>query len=308
MLSPRPLYLAVLLCLVALSGCRDDHGSAAPGLVPWTDARVETAELAQSAAFPTCPVTALNLPRDEQQWGGVWNGAVAGYLMIENAGRRACDLPSPSAVTARTQTGAQVPFDVGRLAAPAVTLDPGDRVQVQVSSPYDCGKPLARSVAFGFTFPTGTLRVPGARMAVQCGGSLVDFSGRDGAGPAPDTTSTPPTSRLEARISRVPDTISPDHSVSYAVTLTNPTSTPIPLAQCPAYQEGIKGRPSTVQTYQLNCGPVSRIDPHTSVGFAMHLPLPPRLAPGEVVLDWRLLAPQHALADGQFASADTQVR
>jgi hypothetical protein len=242
----------------------------------------------------------------------VWNNAVSGYLIIENSGPRVCDLPAPSRVAARTTAGSQVGFDVGRLAASTVTLAPGDRVQVQVSSPYGCRKPLVRSDGFGFTFPTGTLQVPGARMAVQCGGSLVDFSARDsggaGAGAGAGRPSTSTVSRLVVRMSRVPGTVSPGRSVSYAVTLSNPTSTAITFDQCPTYQEGLKGLPSSVQTYQLNCGAVRRIDAHASVGFAMQLPLPSGLSPGDAVLDWRLEAPAQSIDEGQFASAATRVR
>ena len=308
MLIPRTFHLVALVCLVAVAGCGGHQTSTAPGLVPWTDTRVETGELAQAVTSPSCRASDLRLPRSQQRWGGVWNDAVSGYLMIENSGPRACDLPPPSRVTAVRQTGSPIAFDVGRLAAPAVTLHPGDRVQLQVSSPYGCGKPLARSTGFTLTFPTGTLQVRGARMAVQCGGSLVDFSARDGSASGAGTTSTSPVSRLQVRMSRVPETVAPGRSVSYAVTLTNPTSTAITFDQCPSYQEGIKGRPSSVQTYQLNCGAVRRIDAHASVGFAMQLPLPPRLPSGEAVLDWRLQAPAQTVDEGQFASAATQVR
>lgn len=307
MLPTRLLSPVVLLCLVALTGCSGHHAPAPDGLVPWTDQPAEAAALARSTTSAPCDVSALRVPRGDQQWGGVWNGAVAGYLMIENAGPRPCDLPRPSRVSAETTSGARITFDVGGLSVPAVTLEPGNRVQVQISSPYDCGKPLVRSAGFSLAFPTGTLEVRGARMAVQCGGSLVDFSARDVGTSARGTTSAPPVSRLDATMSRVPATISPGSSVGYAVTLTNPTSTAIALDQCPAYQEGIKGRPSSVQTYQLNCDAVRRIDPHTSVTFEMQLPVPTQVPSGPIVLDWELQVPARAVDEGQFTSAGTRV-
>lgn len=302
----RTWYAVVLACLVVLTGC---GGTSAPedssGLVPWTDEPAQAAQLAQSATFPTCKATALRLPRHEQRWGGVWNDAVSGFFMVENSGRRPCALPRPSRVTATTRSPLRVGFEVGGLAAPAVVLDPGDRVQVQVSSPYDCGKPLVRSTGFAFVFPTGTLRVPGARMAVQCGGSLVDFTARS-SGTVRSST-MPPASRLRTTISRVPLTAAAGDTVSYAVTLTNPTSTAISLDTCPSYQEGIKGQPSSVHTYRLNCGSVTRIGPHSSVSFAMQLPLPEGLAPGAAVLDWKLNLPSGPVGTGQFASSGVTI-
>lgn len=297
----------VMLCLVVLAGCSSHESSTAGGLVPWTDEPAAAAQLAQSTTSPTCKVSVLHLPRGEQRWGGAWNNAISGYFMIENSGRTPCALPRPSRVTATTESGTRIGFDVRSLAAPAVVLGPGDRVQVQVSSPYDCGKSLARSTSFALTFPTGTLQVPGARMGVQCGGTLLDFSARDVGASAGGATSTTPAAGLRATMSRVPGSVSPGDSVTYAVTLTNPTSTAISLDPCPSYQEGIKGQRSSVHTYQLNCGAVGQIAAHSSVSFAMQLPLPDHVTPGAAVLNWELQLPSGSVDQGQFASAGTTV-
>lgn len=304
----RTRYAVAALGLVALAACGGGHQDrAVHGLVPWVDRPAETAQLAQATTAPTCAVAALRLPRDQQRWGGVWNDAVSGYFMIENSGRRTCELPGPSRVTAATGSGGQIGFDVGGLAVPAVVLGPGDRVQVQVSSPYDCHKPLVRSAGFALEFPTGTLRIPDAHMAVQCGGALVDFSARTSDASGGGTTRTTPASRLHVSMSRVPERVSPGDVVGYAVTLTNPTSRAITFARCPTYQEGIKGQPSSVHSYELNCGAVRRIEAHSSVSFAMRLSLPPGLQPGAAVLDWRLQVPSGRVDQGQFASAGTRL-
>jgi hypothetical protein len=302
----RIWYAVVLACLVVLTGCGGHQDSPDPGgLVPWTDEPAQAAQLAQSATFPTCKISELRLPHLQQRWGGVWNDAVSGYFVVENSGRRSCGLPPPSRVSAVTRPRVRIGFDVGGLAAPAVVLDPGDRVQVQVTSPYDCGKPLATSTAFTLVFPTGTLHVPGAHMAVQCGGSLVDFTARSSTTTGGSPAS--PVSRLRTTMSRVPPSVAAGDTVSYAVTLTNPTSSAIPLDACPSYQEGIKGRPSTVHTYQLNCGAISRIAAHSSVRFAMRLPLSAGLTAGPAVLDWKLNLPSGSVDTGQFASAGTTI-
>lgn len=271
------------------------------GAVPWTDEPAASAQLAQSSTPPACRVSALTLPQGQQDWGGAWHGAVSGYFVIENAGSRACTLVAPSRVAALTRGGHRT-FDVGRLAGTAVVLDPGDHLQVQVSAPYDCGRPLEESTGFSLALPTGVLRVPHARMPVQCGGSLADFSGRDTA-----TAAMPPTARLHARLDRVPTSAGPGDALSYTVTLTNPTDQRISLDQCPSYEEGIKGQPASVHSYQLNCGAVHAIGPHRSVTFAMQLPLPEHAPRGAAVLDWHLQVPAGAVSQAQFASAPTSI-
>jgi hypothetical protein len=306
----RTLGAVALAGLVALTGCGGHRASAAHGVVPWVDQPVEGARLAQSATSPTCTIAALDLPPDEQHWGGAWNGAVSGYFMVENAGHTTCELPVPSRVTAVTPSGRHVGFAVGSLStAPPVVLDPGERLQAQVSSPYGCGKDLVESSSFGLSFPSGTLQVPGAHMAVQCGGTLVDFSGRGtGSSSDPGATGAAPVSRLRATMSQVPAAVAPGGPVTYTVTLTNPTARAVALSPCPSYQEGIKGQPSAVHTYQLNCGAARRIGPHSSVRFAMQLPLPSGLTSGPAVVDWKLQLPLGSVDTGQFTSAGTRIR
>jgi hypothetical protein len=293
------LSVAGLLCLSLLTACSDSP--AVGGVVPWTDEPAQGALLAQSTTAPPCQVSALSLPRGEQAWGGVWHDAVSGYFTIRNSGRTGCQLLAPSRVTAATPEGPQV-FATGRLADTAIVLDPGDEVQVQVTSPYDCGRPLLESTGFALTLATGRLQVPHARMAVQCGGVLADFSARDTS-----TVATTPAARLRARLSRVPGSIGPGSTLGYTVILTNPTSRRVSLEQCPSYEEGIKGQPSSVHRYQLNCDGAPSIGPHRSVTFAMQLPLPDRAGEGAAVLNWHLQV-SGPVSQAQFASARTNIR
>ena len=303
----RALSAALLPCLLVLGGCSGERGRGAGGLVPWTGEPASAAQLAQATTAPACRVPELTLPRDQQQWGGVWNDAVAGYFVIRNAGRHPCTLARPERVVATAETGAHVGFDVDTVPASAPVLEPGDEVQVQVSSPYDCGRPLTRSTAFALAFTTGTLRIPRASMAVQCGGALADFSVRGTSAAAGSASTAGPGSRLRATISRVPASIAPGEPAQYVVTLTNPTSSAVVLDPCPSYEEGIKGRPSSVRSYRLNCAVVSRIGAHDRVRFAMELPLPDGVRPGEAVIDWKLQQLSGPVDDGQFASATTRI-
>ena len=293
------LSVAGLLCACLLSACSDRP--AADGVVPWTDEPAQGALLAQSTTAPPCQVPALSLPRGEQAWGGVWHDAVSGYFTIRNYGSTSCQLLAPTRVTAATREGPKE-FATGRLADTAVVLDPGDEVQVQVSSPYDCGKPLLESTGFVLALGTGRLHVPHARMAVQCGGGLADFSARDTS-----TVAATPAARLRARLSRVPGSVGPGSTLSYTVTLTNPAPRRVSLEQCPSYEEGIKGQPSSVHRYQLNCHGAPSIGPHRGVTFAMQLPLPEQADEGAAVLDWHLQVPG-PVSQAQFASARTNIR
>ncbi len=293
------LSVAGLLCACLLSACSDRP--AADGVVPWTDEPAQGALLAQSTTAPRCQVSALSLPRGEQAWGGVWHDAVSGYFTIRNSGRAGCQLAAPARVTAATREGPK-DLAIGPLADRTVVLAPGDEVQVQVSSPYDCGKPLLESTGLVVALATGRLHVRHARMAVQCGGGLADFSARDTS-----TVATTPAAGLQARLSRVPGSVGPGSTVSYTVTLTNPASRRVTLEQCPSYEEGIKGQPSSVHRYQLNCDGAPAIGPHRSVTFAMQLPLPDHADAGAAVLDWHLQVPGPVSA-AQFASARVNIR
>jgi hypothetical protein len=293
------LSVAGLLCASLLSACSD--GSGADGVVPWTDEPAQgAAVLSQSATAPPCTVAALTLPRDEQAWGGAWHDAVSGYFMIRNSGSTSCQLSAPSRITAATPAGPRS-FHIGRLFDTTAVLAPGDEVQVQVSSPYDCGKPLVESTSFALALPTGRLQVPHARMAVQCGGELADFSAR-----RTSTVATTPAAQLRARLTRVPGTVGPGDTLTYTVILTNPTSRRITLDQCPSYEEGVKGQPSSVRRYQLNCADAPPIGPHRSVTFAMQLPVPDHVGDGAAVLNWHLQVPG-AVSQAQFASARTTI-
>lgn len=294
------LSTAGLLCLTLLSSCSDGSATRGRDVVPWTDAPAQGAALAQSATAPPCQVARLRVPRGGQAWGGAWHDAVSGYFVVVNSGRTSCQLLAPSRVTASTPAGAQA-FDVGRLADTAVVLEPGDEVQVQVSSPYDCGKPLVESTGFVLAFPTGSLHVPRARMAVQCGGELADFSARQTS-----SVVTTPAAQLRAKLARVPERVGSGSTLAYTVTLTNPTSRRISLDQCPSYEEGIKGQPASVRSYQLNCDAASSIPAHRSVTFEMQLPLPDHVEGGPAVLDWHLQVPG-PVSQAQFASARTRI-
>lgn len=292
------LCVGGLLGASLLSAC--SHGPHPAGVVPWTDQPAQQAVLSQSTTAPTCRVAALRLPQDQQAWGGAWHDAVSGYFVIANDGRTGCQLSAPSRVTATTPAGPRA-FDTGRLAGTAVVLEPGDQVQVQLSSPYDCGKPLLESTGFVLALPGGRLHVPHARMAVQCGGRLADFSARHTS-----TVATTPAAQLRVTMSRVPGSVGPGDTLAYTVTLTNPTSRRIVLDQCPSYQEGVKGQPASVHSYQLNCGDAPPIGPHRSVTFEMRLPLPDHLQDGPAVVNWHLQVPG-GVSQAQFASAQTRI-
>ena len=289
------------LALLATACSSGSQARSVRGVVPWTDEPAAVAQLAQSTTPPACRVPALDLPHGQQAWGGAWHDAVSGYFVIENAGRVACTLAAPSRVTALVPSGRRS-FDARRLAGTAVVLDPGDHVQVQLSAPYGCGRHLVESTGLTLALSTGVLRVPHARMPVQCGGELADFSARDTA-----TAAMPPAAQLHVELARVPTRAGPGEALSYTVTLTNPTGQRIRFDQCPSYEEGLKGQPASVHSYQLNCGAVHGIGPHRSVTFAMQLPLPDHAARGPAVLDWHLHVPAGAVTQAQFASAPTQV-
>jgi hypothetical protein len=108
--------------------------------------------------------------------------------------------------------------------------------------------------------------------------------------PLPENESSP----LLATISAPPSaTLGTD--LAFAVTLTNPTPSPVALEPCPNYIMGLTMKVKAGGVHQLNCADAQGhplvIKPGGSVEFAMRLPLPspgPGAEPGSGDLTWTM--------------------
>jgi len=292
--------------LTGLAGMVVSCGAVGATSVPWVNRPGQTWAQVDAGATPSCAVSDLSLPADQQKWGGAWHRETSGYFVIANSGTSTCAVGAPTAISAQAADGTSMAFATDTTLAPVV-LAPGDTLQVQVLAPPpgSCGKPPADSSAFVFTLPgAGELDVPNAQMAVECGGSLVDFSGID-ASPAAETS---PYSALAVSIGGNPSTLKPGTDATFAVTLSNPTSRSVSFKKCPSYAESIKGVAASQKTYQLNCQQARDIAPGSSEKFQMKIHVPGNALHGPAAIGWHLLVPVDPHNGHQFASVLTPVR
>lgn len=133
---------------------------------------------------------------------------------------------------------------------------------------------------------------------LTCGLRLTKFTGPQPKSPA--LSPHDPLADLRASL-RVPPTVRAGSTLTYVVTLTDPTARSISLTRCPSYVEYVQpvdGRPVLAKaSYRLNCDPVGAIGAHQDVRFAMRFPVPPGTEPGSSRLRWDLIGPEvHASA------------
>ena len=124
----------------------------------------------------------------------------------------------------------------------------------------------------------GRVGVDHLHLDVACGLDESQFGARrplSGAGPIrPGSAATLVATVSLARAVRAGTT------VSYVVTLHNPTATPVAFTPCPHFTESIfvapdvRGTRPVSRTYALNCTQASAIGPHESERFAMRIDVP----------------------------------
>lgn len=298
---PRLAALGALVTLAAgaLAGC---GGDAKPGAIPWIDEPAQASATTAGSSAPACDPGRLTTPANGQKWGGVWRDQVAGFVTLVNSSGSSCELAPPRRVTALTAAG-PVGFGAPAPASESVLLQPGGSAQVQVGSPYSCGKAEQDSRSFRISFDNGHLVVPGATMAVQCGGSVTAFAGGPGSGEV-----VVPQSRLQADLQALPSSTSAGDDLAFQVRLHNPTGRAVRLQDsCPSYEVGLKGQPGATRRYLLNCRALAAIPAGATRTFQMRLPLPAGAHRGAGYLNWHLLVPSDGGNTEQYASAPVTV-
>jgi hypothetical protein len=113
-------------------------------------------------------------------------------------------------------------------------------------------------------------------------------------GPAPTDPPAVPAETLVVAL-EVPDHATAGQTLRYVAILTNPTSNPIALSPCPAYQERINGTGAgVVADYILDCASAPTIAAGASVRFAMELIIPASLPASDVAAIVWSLDPYHS--------------
>ena len=138
----------------------------------------------------------------------------------------------------------------------------------------------------------GTASVNGVHLDVACGLAESQLGIRP---PTPGTAEPRPGSvaSLTATAS-LPATIRSGTTLSYVVTLHNPTTTAVTFAPCPNFTEAIfitpnvKGAKPRVRNFALNCAQAASVAPHGSERFAMELVIPPSTQASLAKFAWSL--------------------
>jgi hypothetical protein len=129
----------------------------------------------------------------------------------------------------------------------------------------------------------GSVTIGGLHLDVSCGApSMIGFQPID-MQPSPGGPLSQLTGALNA-----PETFERGTSMTYTVTLTNPTEAEIRLEPCPSYTQFLVGGGKNVsQTYLLNCTPV-QIPAHGSSSFEMRMVVPADFPGDAAKLSWQL--------------------
>jgi len=225
---------------------------------------------------------------------GAFHGWAAQELVLTNTAGDACALAGPLAGAAVLDAGGERAL-AGSAGAAAHRLDlaPGQTARMLVGTPGACagaGNPVVAS-SLRLAFDTGeTAAVSGVWLNVECGAPRTVLFSAD-AIPA----AAVPASGLRATLT-APSSVGRGRTLSYVVTLANPTANTITLGSCPSYTEWLGSGPSVgiSRTLRLNCGAAPRLGPGQSVAFEMRLSVPQNSTLGPAKLSWHLEVPDGA--------------
>lgn len=254
--------------------------------IPWSNHRIRSRIALASGyetAVPPCSAGDLILAGTRQ---GAYQGQTVQTVILENASSAICSITGFPTVQGKTASGAQVSITSHSSAAPSnVVLSPGDfATAIATAAGYCAGSPPMEALtSLTLSLPQGgDIAVNGSQLNIACGGT--DVGSFVASSPAGGTT-TGPLAVLVATLG-LPSSVSPGSTLNYTVTLSNPSSTVVPLSPCPYYQEQLGN--ITGSEYQLNCAGVSSIPANGSVKFDMALAIPASAPIGSTKFGWFL--------------------
>jgi hypothetical protein len=270
-------------------------------VVPWAD--LAAGPVVTQAPSPTPPISAPDCAgHDLSLQLGAGDGLTGGQVLQQVVVRtsRACHLDAPVTAMSGVVSGHRVAFPVGQDRFPGGT--PG---VITPRSPGSLNLTFNLSCEGEQPVPP-TRDVTGVRLTLL--GSVLDVApgGQLGAGhPEPGTLSfcsrtigvtraeaAPPMPSylplpLAALVATIqaPSTARAGADLDYLVTLTNPTSTAIPLEPCPSYVESTDHAKGV---HRLNCEQAHAVPANGSETFAMRLHLDDDTVSGSTRLVWGL--------------------
>jgi uncharacterized protein DUF4232 len=293
--------VAVTFSALLAAGCAAAAGpEPVAGAVPWVNrpalAYTPPPQPSPAAAYRACRARQLT---GRPGRGGPAAGTVYQEVRLTNTSGRPCTLSGgPSAVLGAGADGslttlATVAYGDGfNLVGPGpANLRPGQAGWVTLAYADGCpaltsgGKADYRTLLLALGGGQVRIEFPAA-LNLVCGLRASTFGA-----PAPPPGSTSPLNVLAATVT-VPAALTAGTTARYSVTLHNTSGTRLPLSPCPSYTEylGIAaghGKPPFVEErFYLNCAAARQIPAHSSVTFAMRIPVP--ATSGRAKYDWQL--------------------
>jgi hypothetical protein len=294
------------------------------GTVPWvnepaTDADfTNPTEAAAPATGPTCQASQVDgvLARwihkstNGEVNDPVMDASLYGYAVLTNTSHTTCHLHGIPALRLATD-GTTVPLGHpgSRTAGSAVGLPPGGKANFRLDwdAPYCPGSSGHYTLVAGLP-GTGDVPVRLADQTVpgcvhddthpQLASFLVPGPVSNGDAQTPPRA-TSALSTLTARAANLPKNVRPGETVSFTVTLSNPTDEAVSLAGRPGFTlsvlclgtQGREGLNNGTRMYLLNNRPVQRVPAHGSVRFAIGASIPKASSfPGpKLNITWRML-------------------
>ncbi len=306
------LALAVVAagCGSTSVGARSDGSATSPtqrsSVIPWvgaTAAAPRATPTTTTTTLPTGPACDTSTLRAVAKPGGAGLGHGLEIVVVTNVGGATCWVGGYPSLVGVKPSGARKPFAAihGTYFGNRVptTLVPGSAAELYLGTESACtalNSPGAQAAAKANTYTGLIIALPEGRGTLSVGNVSLDtacgLSESEIGAPSPAPTSPSPApgspASLTAR-SRIPAEVHVGSVLRYTVTLTNPAATPVSLTPCPVYSESLIGSKAALRrSYHLNCAVVSRIDPTTSVTFAMELAVPRSFPPGVAKMSWVL--------------------
>jgi hypothetical protein len=276
--------------------------SAPPGVIAWVDrpaSQVSPAMTAPSYTTGARPCTPADLTVTPGE-NGPAAGVVHFQVLFTNRSATKCWLNGhPTSVAGVASDGTVTPLPVvhggpAMDGAPSADIAPGQSAELGLAAGDGCAAIMSGRhrvfAALQFGLPgsapgttTGTVTGSGDGFDTECGVWVSEF------GVPGDIPAGPPPSPLTAAITS-PAAARAGTTLSYQVTLANPTAAPFSLDPCPSYVEYLGGSGGNVSRYfYLNCAAASSIPAHGSVTFEMELAIPASMQPMTgAKLDWQV--------------------
>jgi hypothetical protein len=293
---------ALVTCTPLLAVACGSRSAPSARQVPWVNRTVPRYEVPVSKVIPypvSAPACRAGELRVSQRRSRVAAGRLYERLVFNNVGERACLLRGYPTITGVAANGVRSPLMAPRTGLGASELVPSDMRAgghsfLDLATSNACGgrtnKPTIyrrlEIAAPGVGTIHAAANVEITKICALYASSFGLPARYTPVAPTPGTVGS-----LWASV-QIPQTVRVGRVLTYTITLSNRTRTPVTLTLCPGYTEGVYEVGFHVRrSLALNCATVHTISPRHRVSFAMELSVPARTPSGQAKFDWSLNTP-----------------